>query len=233
MIGRIYKVTNSTNDKVYVGQTVQTLSSRWSKHRNDCKKECSKFYNALNKHGVDNFRISLIEEIEYSWEDQDILNDREMYWIRELDTLLNGYNSTAGGLGSTLFDHDEVIKTYKELKNMRAVAKKMNMHHVTVSKILKSNNVEYLDDGAAGKRITAKSLSCYDKQGSFVETFDSRSDAGRWAIKNGLSIQSNPRHLATSFSKGIKTQGCVFKHYWLDGTQKLVTIKGGKIYEQL
>ena len=32
MFGIIYIITNSINDKVYIGQTIQTLKSRWQEH---------------------------------------------------------------------------------------------------------------------------------------------------------------------------------------------------------
>ena len=32
MIGHIYKVTNLINNKVYIGQTIQTVQSRWYRH---------------------------------------------------------------------------------------------------------------------------------------------------------------------------------------------------------
>lgn len=32
MIGKIYKIVNDINDKVYVGQTIQKLSARFYKH---------------------------------------------------------------------------------------------------------------------------------------------------------------------------------------------------------
>ena len=31
--GLIYKISNTVNDKIYIGQTIQPLSRRWQKER--------------------------------------------------------------------------------------------------------------------------------------------------------------------------------------------------------
>lgn len=48
----------------------------------------------MNKYGVENF---IVEELEYV-KDENILSEREVYWIKELETY--GYNATKGGDGT-------------------------------------------------------------------------------------------------------------------------------------
>ena len=50
-------------------------------------------YNAINKYGIENFKI---EDIEYI-EDDKLLAEREIYWIYELNTY--GHNASKGGDG--------------------------------------------------------------------------------------------------------------------------------------
>lgn len=51
------------------------------------------FYRAMRKHGVDNFKIHLLEVC-----DDVIISEREKYWIKELSSKSpNGYNTTVGG----------------------------------------------------------------------------------------------------------------------------------------
>ena len=53
MEGIIYKITNIINNKVYIGQTVNTLKNRWCKH---CHSNgCRMLYNAILKYGKDSF----------------------------------------------------------------------------------------------------------------------------------------------------------------------------------
>ena len=63
-------------------------------------------YNAFNKYGIEHFSIHLIEEC-----DENILGEREKYWIKYYNSKENGYNATLGGDGSTLYDYDEIYFT--------------------------------------------------------------------------------------------------------------------------
>jgi group I intron endonuclease len=61
MFGIIYKVTNLTNGKVYIGQTVRTLHQRKNSHIRDLKKNMDiVFHHALRKYGIDNFNWEII-----------------------------------------------------------------------------------------------------------------------------------------------------------------------------
>ena len=93
-MGYIYKITNNINRKIYIGKTTRTIKERWKEHLKKINYEKNKFYNALNKYGIDNFIIEEIEEC-----DDDILNEQEIYWINFYNSYENGYNSTGGGDG--------------------------------------------------------------------------------------------------------------------------------------
>src|SRR3954454_13294077 len=93
----IYKATNKTNGKAYIGQTTTLLENRISAHMREArhgKRSKSAFHNALLKYGLDNF---LVEAIEGS-DTIEKLNERERYWIATLNTICpNGYNIEPGG----------------------------------------------------------------------------------------------------------------------------------------
>ena len=90
-MGFIYKITNNLNEKFYIGQTTKTIEERWKRHKWDLNKpnKKSRFYNALTKYGIENFRVEMIEETT----DLDI---REKFWIAKLEPQ---YNITPGGFG--------------------------------------------------------------------------------------------------------------------------------------
>ena len=82
-MGYIYCITNLINSKRYIGKTTNNIDERFKEHCRDSKKErCNKrpLYDAMNKYGVENFKI---EELEYV-EDDNKLSEREIYWINEL-----------------------------------------------------------------------------------------------------------------------------------------------------
>lgn len=95
----IYRITNKTNGKSYVGQSTN-IERRWSQHRNADLDSAIK--RAFIKDGLENFSFEILEECH-----KEDLNDRELYFIEKLNTCYSGYNKTLGGSGSkTLPDTD-------------------------------------------------------------------------------------------------------------------------------
>lgn len=99
MFSNIYVIKNLINNKQYVGQTVD-VEKRWKEHKLNAKRGTDTtiyLYNAMKEYGIDNFEFRVIEENIRL----DEINDKEEYWIKELDTLRpNGYNLTLGGEGT-------------------------------------------------------------------------------------------------------------------------------------
>ena len=89
--GIIYKIT-SPSGKVYVGQTVRPFEERIYKHKHKSS-QCTVISKAIQKYG-DEMNYELIEENV----PQEQLDEREIYWIKELNSLApSGYNLTTGG----------------------------------------------------------------------------------------------------------------------------------------
>lgn len=113
MIGLIYKVTNKQNNKIYIGQTINTLNRRRSSHYTATKRHYgnSVFHKTLEKYPKDNFIWEIIETIKTNdkQELQNKLNERECYYIKFYDSnnLDKGYNLTSGG-----DSHQEQSKAY-------------------------------------------------------------------------------------------------------------------------
>lgn len=74
--GIIYKITNTKNGKVYIGQTTHTLRDRWRLHcaRNST---CSLLKRAILEYGKDAF---IMEQVDTA-ESREELNQKEMAWI--------------------------------------------------------------------------------------------------------------------------------------------------------
>lgn len=105
--GVIYKITNICNNKVYIGQTRNTITHRWYQHK-QCAKRLLKYgydnsknesikhsalYNAMIFHGIDKFIIEQIVTTTY-----ELLNEEEKKHITMLNSLVpNGYNLLCGG----------------------------------------------------------------------------------------------------------------------------------------
>ena len=86
--GKIYKISNTVNNKVYIGQTIQSLSTRFSRHKQTKEMRCPHLSNAMDCYGKDKFSIELIDTAITKEE----LNEKEIYWIEYYDAVNNGYN---------------------------------------------------------------------------------------------------------------------------------------------
>lgn len=93
--GKIYIITNDINDKVYIGQTTQSLNRRFNGHSCKDATNASHIKRAINKYGKEHFKIELIEQCPVSK-----LNEREIYWIKYYNSFEYGYNLTEGGQSS-------------------------------------------------------------------------------------------------------------------------------------
>ena len=110
--GRIYKIVNKVNGKLYVGQTIYDLEKRFREHKHASLTKKTYLYNAINKYGFENFTIDEIDKASSLEE----LNNKEIYWINKLNTLMpNGYNMVKGGNGVKGYKHTK--KTKLLLKN--------------------------------------------------------------------------------------------------------------------
>jgi group I intron endonuclease len=93
---KVYIIKSLINGKVYIGFTKHTLKHRLSTHFRNSKKNSmvnNKFANAILKHGINNFIIELLFECDNK---DDSLN-KEIFYIKEYDSIKNGYNSSKGG----------------------------------------------------------------------------------------------------------------------------------------
>lgn len=94
--GLIYLITNLVNGKVYVGQTVRGIYSRWSGHKHSARKNApGSLYSAMRKHGFGAFHIQAIANAT----NRESLNQLETIWILLLraNECETGYNLSTGG----------------------------------------------------------------------------------------------------------------------------------------
>lgn len=95
--GKIYKITNKINGKVYIGQTIRSLKKRWKEHCSLNHIGCTAISNAINKYGKGSFYVEQID----SATNIDSLNKKERDCIISLNTIApNGYNLREGGENS-------------------------------------------------------------------------------------------------------------------------------------
>jgi group I intron endonuclease len=115
----IYKITNKTNNKSYIGQTIQKVEQRWREHCKKSKKNVSAISFAIQKYKKENFTFEIIDENIIDIED---LNRLEKYYIELLNTMSpNGYNLTCGGLNYIVSDTTKQKMRLANLVQKRSV----------------------------------------------------------------------------------------------------------------
>lgn len=197
-MGYIYKITNTLNNKVYIGQTIKTVQKRFIQHKNNSNKEYFSqivLYKAFNKYGIENFVCEEIEEVP-----NDKLDEREKYWIEYYDSYFEGYNSTLGGRATQLYnwDTEDIIEKYMLLKSARAVAKEVGCDHSTIDRILNENGI---------KRFTPaqqQSKPLYFKKKDEIHYFETTREAAEWLIENGITKMTNPNLVRQEITSRIR-----------------------------
>lgn len=115
----LYKITNSVNDKVYIGITSRP-ELRWKEHLSKSSK-CTKLRNAMNKHGREHFKMELL-----CIGLEDYILELEKKSIILFNSVDNGYNVLYGSpneLGTTMPEDvkkrlsGSLLKFYKDNPN--------------------------------------------------------------------------------------------------------------------
>lgn len=118
MEGIIYLGINRITHKQYIGATTQNLNTRIREHLDSSSTNKSSFFtNELFLYGVENFEFVIIDEA-YTKEE---LAQKEIHYIKEYNTLKNGYNSNRGGgfkkpIYQFEFNNPEPIAIYNTLE---------------------------------------------------------------------------------------------------------------------
>lgn len=113
----IYKITCLVDNKIYIGQTVKKIKTRWTQHLCQVKyvggsnrKICRYLHTAIKKYGPENFKIEPLY-VANSIED---LNEKEIFYIKTLNSLApNGYNLQTGGQSRGVSDETRKLLSEK------------------------------------------------------------------------------------------------------------------------
>lgn len=177
----IYKITNNINGKCYIGKTLNSIEERWKEHLYDYQKLRCKdrpLYRAFNKYGIENFSIEQVEECE-----ENVLSEREQYWIKYYNSYHYGYNATLGGDGKQYIDYDLVVEAYLRLKNQKMVAKELNICVDTIRKILRLRNISIITSQEISRNRGIK-VDMFSLQQDYIRTFSSLGEAVRFVLRD-------------------------------------------------
>lgn len=111
----LYRITNTMNSKIYIGQTVNPRS-RWYAHQTEAARDKPRMIiaSAIKKHGNHNFVFEVIAQCKT----QDDANYLETELVKQYESHIStgkGYNATHGGMNAP--KTEEWIKLIKEIRN--------------------------------------------------------------------------------------------------------------------
>lgn len=202
-MGYIYCITNLINGKRYIGKTTETIEERWKEHCKDSQKDSENkrpLYDAFNKYGIENFKIEQIEEL-----DNSELNNREIYWIKELNTYgHNGYNATKGGDGKILYDHNEILELYQMGYSVSQVSEKVKCDRSQVTKVLRAHGIK--------SRGSSRIIEQYDMADNYIQQFDSSKEAEAWLIDHGFTTSLQAHNRIIQCCKGERSS--IYNYKW-------------------
>ena len=161
----VYKITNSLNGKIYVGQTRQKIEKRFLQHST----ANSPLGQAMRQCGIENFTIEIIEECRT----QEELNRREQFWIKVLNSKVpNGYNLSNGiNVETKLTSEYNAIKL--KTFSVKQAAEMLGVSEFTIRRRIQDGVLPArLGSKRQGYQITKDDLISYaksinDKIGSF------------------------------------------------------------------
>ena len=191
-MGYIYKIWNDINDKVYIGQTTQSIQQRWKEHLYNSHSSQNKpraVYSAMKKYGEELFHIETIEECE-----NEKLDEREVYWVKYYDSYNNGYNMTLGGQytstakGLTKQDSELIKSFWDQGLSVAEIVRKTNFSRTQVRYQLEGYK-NYNQDAEERGRLSAakskyKSIKQWSQEGELIAIYASGLEAEE---KTGIS----------------------------------------------
>lgn len=130
----------------------------------------------MNKYGIENFIVEELEQVG----DENILSEREQFWIKELETYgVHGYNATKGGDGAILYDYNEIVDLYNLGYSTTEISEKLKCDIHTISNVLKSKGIK--------NRGKSKLIQQFDSNDNYITTFNGSKEAAEWVISQGLT----------------------------------------------
>lgn len=201
----IYKIINDINNKIYIGKTLFSVEKRWKEHCSEYsqrKIENRPLYRAINKYGIKHFHVEQIEECS-----NDIVNEREKYWIEYYGSFKYGYNATKGGDGKPYCDYDLVLALWNEGLTIADISKKLNYDVTHCSEILSTFGIN--KDAKRERAASAhfKPVIQIDKNtDEILQIYPS--------VKEAEMATGNGRHIA-SVCNGKRKTAAGYKWKWV------------------
>ena len=228
---KVYKHTNKTNGKMYIGITGQkSVNSRW--HRGEGYKECNVFYNAIKKYGWDGFDHEIL--FDGLTKEEAEAKEVELIALYHSNDGKHGYNVENGGHVNKYTEEQKEQMRQRNLgkkhseetkRKMSEVHKGMSTQWLTGRKASDETRQKMSQSQSRTNNGRAKTVYQYKLDGSFVEKYDYMD-----LIKDALNITSTAHISQCCNGKRKKAHGFMWSYILEDKSPYVRQWKGGHIH---
>jgi group I intron endonuclease len=206
-MGIIYCIHNLSTGKKYIGQTVEKMQRRVTRHFRTINE--TKISRAIQKYSKYDFVYGIVEEVE----DRDLLDEREQYWIKFYNTVENGFNIKEGGKCARGYKQSE---SSIEKRRQKLIGKCLTEEHkqkiskAHKGKVLSKETIDRMIAYRTGRNLTE---SCKEKisKSHSKNTYELKNINGTILIIKNLAKFCRDNNLSQSyFSRILK---CKRKSY--------------------
>lgn len=176
--GYVYMIYNDVNDKVYIGETLQKITTRFKQHIQKAFDENRKYdghlFRAIRKYGKEHFFVKEIDKV--IGLDRNKVKEEiqrlEVFYISKYDSCKNGYNCDfGGGKGMKLASEETKLK--------QSLTKKSDPKYAEIARMNQKK-------GAENNKVP---ITMYDfNSGEKLEEFESTKAAAIKYNKDASSI---------------------------------------------
>ena len=171
-MGYIYKITNILNQKSYIGKTIRDPEIRWNEHKQDSKHPNLPLQRAFKKYGINSFSFEIIEEVK-----EELLDEREKYYIKKFNTYKQGYNATLGGEGGITHtlpkeEIEKILTLWKQKYTISQISKITGHSFSAIQNHIKKTgitNEQYKKQIKLNKNKALKNIKLRERQNSKKE----------------------------------------------------------------
>lgn len=178
--GLIYKHTSPSGNS-YIGKSIDTMQERFNQHIKSAEKgDDYSFQCAIRKYGPENFTSEIVEDNIL----ENLLNEKERYYIHFFDTYKKGYNMTEGGEGGDTFSklskekQNKIKKIMSKTHKGKIVSQETRTKQSEVHKnkvIVTDGNTNFKVDlsderiGVSLFTLGTKNYALYNEKDEFIE----------------------------------------------------------------
>lgn len=188
-MGKIYIIENDINNYKYIGLTTRSIDIRWKEHLRRGSKGIDE---AIQRYGKEHFSIKELEDCP-----DELLDEREKYWISYYNSFYQGYNLTPGGREENLITlpnkYNQVYELWLGGYGQKEIAQITKLNIETVHNYLLKNNItkEDIKDRFRKKVGESKSRKIlqFDLQGNFIKEWPSIAEINRSKIAGRKAVR--------------------------------------------